>query len=371
VSMNAEQTMLEAFKRRPTVEMSTWYKGILVSHLATEKDTGGAFDLVMSRMRSGTEPPPHIHEREHEVFYVLDGELEVYVAGEYFRASVGECVFLPARKAHAFKIASLEIRMLVMVTPGGFLNSISSMAMPAQKLDIPRDETLTYVTANLEETAKIFDRYGVRFLSAEEIALELPQYPSATQVTAPPLMPNTTPNIAFKSLTASDNGHLGRKSYVLRPHRPGDRGWVVSRHGELYARQYGCDEHFEALVANLVVEFVTNFDAQVERCWIGECDGERLGSIFLVRDRDKEGVAILRMLLVDPSARGLGLGKALVRECLEFARKVGYRRVSLWTVSMLSAAIHIYRQAGFKLSSEEQAHRFGVDMVDQIWELEL
>jgi mannose-6-phosphate isomerase-like protein (cupin superfamily) len=112
--MNAEQTMLEAFKRRPTVEMSTWYKGILVSHLATEKDTGGAFDLVMSRMRSGTEPPPHIHEREHEVFYVLEGELEVYVAGEYFRAGVGECVFLPARKAHAFKIASPEIRMLVM-----------------------------------------------------------------------------------------------------------------------------------------------------------------------------------------------------------------------------------------------------------------
>src|SRR5260370_11550077 len=177
--MNAEQTMLEAFKRRPTVEMSTWYKGILVPCLAPEKDSGGAFDVVIWRMRSGSEPPTHVHEREHEVFYVLEGELEVYVAGEYFRAGVGECVFLPARKGHAFKIASPEIRMLVMITPGGFLNSISSMAMPARKLDIPRDEALTYATANLEETRKIFERYGVRFLSAEEIALELPQYPSA------------------------------------------------------------------------------------------------------------------------------------------------------------------------------------------------
>src|SRR5260370_3185430 len=145
--MNAEQTMLEAFKRRPAVELSTWYKGIFVSHLATGKGTGGAFGLVMSRMRSGTEPPPHIHEREHEVFYVLEGELEVYVAGEHFRTGVGECVFLAAPKAHTFKIASPEIRMVAMITPGGFPDSIVSTAMPARKVDISQDELLTSDTA--------------------------------------------------------------------------------------------------------------------------------------------------------------------------------------------------------------------------------
>jgi DNA-binding MarR family transcriptional regulator/GNAT superfamily N-acetyltransferase len=159
--------------------------------------------------------------------------------------------------------------------------------------------------------------------------------------------------------------------YVLRQNRPGDMGWVISRHAELYAKEHGWDEHFEALVANLAADFITKYDPRLERCWIAERDGERLGCVFLVRHRDEAATARLRMLLVEPSARGLGLGKALVQECVSFARTAGYKRVILWTVNLLSAAQHIYQQAGFKLVQEQATHRFGADMIDQTWELEL
>jgi DNA-binding MarR family transcriptional regulator/GNAT superfamily N-acetyltransferase len=160
-------------------------------------------------------------------------------------------------------------------------------------------------------------------------------------------------------------------AYVLRQNRPGDIGWVISRHGELYAKEYGWDEHFEALVANLAADFIRDYDPRLERCWIAERDGERLGCVFLVRHRDEAATARLRMLLVEPSARGLGLGKALGHECVSFARTAGYKRVVLWTVNLLSAARHIYRQAGFTLVQEQAAHRFGADMIDQTWQLEL
>jgi DNA-binding MarR family transcriptional regulator/GNAT superfamily N-acetyltransferase len=159
--------------------------------------------------------------------------------------------------------------------------------------------------------------------------------------------------------------------YVLRQNRPGDMGWVISRHGKLYAKEYGWDEHFEALVATLAADFITNHDPRIERCWIAERDGERLGCVFLVRNRDEADTARLRMLLVEPSARGLGLGRALVHECVSFARTAGYKRVVLWTVNLLSAARHIYGQVGFKLVQEQAAYRFGADMIDQTWELEL
>jgi DNA-binding MarR family transcriptional regulator/GNAT superfamily N-acetyltransferase len=159
--------------------------------------------------------------------------------------------------------------------------------------------------------------------------------------------------------------------YVLRQNRPGDMGWVISRHAELYAKEYGWDQHFEALVANLAADFITDYDPRLERCWIAERDGERLGCVFLVRHRDETATARLRMLLVEPSARGLGLGKALVHECVSFARTAGFKRVVLWTVDLLFAARHIYRQAGFTLVQEQAAHRFGANMIDQTWELEL
>ncbi len=168
---------LEAFKRAPSVKMSTWYKGILISTLATDQDTGGAFEFVVTKMKQGTEPPPHVHEREHEMFYVLDGMLAVYVGGECFHAAAGECVFLPKRQAHAFKIRSSEIHMLVMMAPGGFMNASATMAIPAQSLDIPPDDGITYATVDLGETIKVFAGYGVRFLEPDEIARELSAFP--------------------------------------------------------------------------------------------------------------------------------------------------------------------------------------------------
>ncbi|MGA8030272.1 MAG: helix-turn-helix domain-containing GNAT family N-acetyltransferase [Bryobacteraceae bacterium] len=162
-----------------------------------------------------------------------------------------------------------------------------------------------------------------------------------------------------------------RIPWVLRPHRVGDMGWIVYRESVSYAEQYGWDEIFEALVARIVNEFISNFDSSRERCWIAEIDGQNVGHIFLVKHPTQRYTAKLRLLFVEPSARGMGLGDALVRECIRFARTAGYRKVVLWTQSMLTAAHHIYQRAGFSLVKEEPHHSFGQDLIGQEWELEL
>ena len=157
--------------------------------------------------------------------------------------------------------------------------------------------------------------------------------------------------------------------YTLRPHRPGDMGWIVHRHGALYAQEYGWDDTVEALVAEIAATFIKDFDPKRERCWIAEKDGEIVGSVLLVRQSDE--VAKLRLLYVEPKARGLNIGRRFVEECIRFARSAGYRRITLWTNDVLHAARKIYADAGFTLVAAEPHRSFGQDLVGENWELTL
>jgi len=157
--------------------------------------------------------------------------------------------------------------------------------------------------------------------------------------------------------------------YILRQHEPGDMGWIVHMHGRLYAEEYGWDERFEALVARICADFIDRYNPDRERCWIAEMDGQVVGSVMVVQE--SEDVAKLRLLLVDPRARGLGLGKRLVDECIRFARRKGYKKLVLWTNNVLVAARNIYRKAGFVPVKEEPHRNFGPELIGETWELAL
>lgn len=166
-----------------------------------------------------------------------------------------------------------------------------------------------------------------------------------------------------------DHGFKYAEPFYLRHHEAGDMGWVIHRHGLIYYQEYGWDESFEALVAQICADFINNYDPQKERCWIAEMQGEPVGSVFCVKAGEE--VAKLRLLLVDPKARGLGLGTRLVQECIRFARHSGYKKLTLWTNDCLVEARHIYEKHGFKLVEEEPHHSFGRDLIGQNWDLPL
>ena len=160
------------------------------------------------------------------------------------------------------------------------------------------------------------------------------------------------------------------RKYILREPRHGDFGWIVSRHAELYWQEYRWGPPFEGVCAQIVADFVNRFDPKKERCWIAEIDGENVGTVMLVKD-EQPGVARLRLLLVDPKARGLKLGARLVDECVKFARKAGYKSMTLWTHENLTAARAIYQKAGFTLTSSEKKKSFGKDVVAEYWDMKL
>ena len=187
---------------------------------------------------------------------------------------------------------------------------------------------------------------------------------------APPARPEratNSPSVLAPSAPLSP----ASPSLDLRTHRPGDMGAIVQIEGAGYVEQFGWNGDFEGLVARIVADFLANYDPSCERCWIAERDGVHVGHIFLVKHPDRPGMAKLRLLYVDPAARGLGLGAKLVDECVRFARSAGYQRITLWTQSILTAAHRIYQAAGFRLVKEEPHHSFGRDLVGQTWELDL
>jgi DNA-binding MarR family transcriptional regulator/GNAT superfamily N-acetyltransferase len=162
---------------------------------------------------------------------------------------------------------------------------------------------------------------------------------------------------------------IARPAFILRSHRPGDMGWVTQRHGALYSEEYGLNDRMESYVAEVVAKFLREYDPAREHCWIAEHDGAPVGSVFLVSESDK--VARLRLLLVEPKARGLGVGRRLVDECIRFARQAGYREITLWTHSILTAARRIYAATGFEITDTEEHDEFGPTLTGETWILRL
>jgi quercetin dioxygenase-like cupin family protein len=173
--MNNTSSPLKAFKRTALPGLSKWYMGSLTTNLAEKNDTNGAFCLMQSTLAPGNEPPPHVHSREDELFYVLEGEFDVYVGAEAFKVETGESIFLPKLKPHAFVIRSPRLRLLTLFLPGGLEEAFRSRSSPAQNLDLPA-EALTYSTADLTDTAQRLGEFGVRLLAPDEVADQLPLY---------------------------------------------------------------------------------------------------------------------------------------------------------------------------------------------------
>jgi DNA-binding MarR family transcriptional regulator/GNAT superfamily N-acetyltransferase len=184
---------------------------------------------------------------------------------------------------------------------------------------------------------------------------------------SPPQRERLLSAMQFLEESLSDSGPIRDTTITVRPYRVGDVGWAIEQHGRLYAEEFGWNMEFEALVATLFARFATHHDPESEQFWIAEVDGERVGCVFVVRNEKDARAAQLRCLLVHPKGRGLGVGRRLVDECIQFAKSAGYERMLLWTNDILTSARRIYEAAGFSLAEESPHHSFGHDLVGQIW----
>lgn len=226
----------------------------------------------------------------------------------------------------------------------------------AERSDVDGRETLLSLTARGRKAIATLDQR-----SNEDVTARLQGVSQAEQQRL------VTAMNAIQSVLAP--AAVESEPYILRPHQPGDMGWVVSRQSLLYVQEYGWDDQYEALAAKIVANFIEKFDGRRERCWIAERKGETVGAVFMVKH--SKTIAKLRLLHVEASARGLGIGKRLVDECVRFARRVGYKKITLWTQSILIAARHIYKQAGFRCVAKKRHRSFGHDLVAETWELKL
>lgn len=241
----------------------------------------------------------------------------------------------------------------------GYLSRILARLEQQGQLEKVRSESdgrqrLIRLTSDGEKSAAVLDKR-----SRDEVAEMLGELSEGDQQRLLKAM-NTIKQVFNKSLKYSE-------PFVLRAHEPGDMGWITHRHGVLYSEEYGWNEQFEALVAQIVSDFIKNYKPARERCWIAEMNGEIVGSVFVVQASETE--AKLRLLLVEPRARGLGLGTHLVKECIRFARRSGYQKLVLWTNSVLVEARHIYEKTGFQVVSQGKHHSFGHDLIEETWEL--
>ena len=270
--------------------------------------------------------------------------------------------------AHHDGITASELARLLDLDPGYLSRLLAALKsrrlVRAQRSPADARQSVLTLTAAGRRAYAPMDAHSQAQVGALLAALDEPNQRRLLQATG-----------TIESLLGASRGD--RAPYLLRAPRPGDIGWVVSQHGAIYAHEYGWDLTFEGLVAQIAGRFVEQFDAKREACWIAERDGQNVGCIFLVQARDdktgkpERGVAQLRLLLIEPSARGLGIGARLVAECERFARQSGYRRIRLWTQSTLLAARAIYAKAGYRLVGSEEHHSFGADLVGEVWELAL
>ena len=212
--MNSTSPKLNAFKRAPALGLSQWENGNLTTNLAETRDTNGAFLLVEAMLAPGTEPPPHVHTREDDLFYVLEGEFDVYVGEEAFNVKAGECVFMPRFRPHAFVIRSPRLRLLALFTPAGLEEVFRGMSTPAQRLDLPIG-AVTYSTGDLKQTAQRLSEYGARFLTPDEIADQMPLYPRQIPSNASKFTTDTSMSHAREANATARKGVYGQRSNRL------------------------------------------------------------------------------------------------------------------------------------------------------------